>query len=101
MGFRILVDTNILLAYVDGKLCEDPFVQELEEAVSEVRRNREWRHEYMTLMLRDQDNIEKGREEGIRILVESLKNLGIPAGQIYETVKVKYSLTEEELKKYL
>ena len=121
MGFRILVDTNILLAYVDGKLCEDPFVQELEEAVSEARRNREWRHEYMTLMLRDQDNIEKGREEGreegrkegheagreeerkegIRILVESLKNLGIPAGQIYETVKVKYSLTEEELKKYL
>ena len=113
MGFRILVDTNILLAYVDGKLCEDPFVQELEEAVSEARRNREWRHEYMTLMLRDQDNIEKGREEGyeagreeerkegIRILAESLKNLGIPAGQIYETVKVKYSLTEEELKKYL
>jgi len=115
MGFRILVDTNILLAYVDGKLCEDPFVQELEEAVSEARRNREWRHEYMTLMLRDQDNIEKGREEGreegraagreeerkegIRILVESLKNLGIPAGQIYETVRVKYSLTEEELKK--
>ena len=103
------------LDYVDGKLCEDPFVQELEEAVSEARRNREWRHEYMTLMLRDQDNIEKGREEGreegraagreeerkegIRILVESLKNLGIPAGQIYETVKVKYSLTEEELKK--
>ena len=44
MGFRILVDTNILLAYVDGKLCEDPFVQELEEAVSEVRRNREPKH---------------------------------------------------------
>ena len=105
MGLRILVDTNILLAYVDGKLCEDPFVQELEEAVSEVRRNREWRHEYMTLMLRDQDNIEKGREEerkeGIRILVESLKNLRIPDDQIYETVRVKYSLTEEELKKYL
>ena len=105
MGFRILVDTYILLAYVAGKFCEDPFVQELEEAVSEVRRNREWRHEYMTLMLRDQDNIEKGREEerkeGIRILVESLKNLRIPDDQIYETVKVKYSLTEEELKKYL
>ena len=71
----------------------------------------------MTLMLRDQDNIEKGREEGrkegraagreeerkegIRILVESLKNLRIPDDQIYETVKVKYSLTEEELEKYL
>lgn len=103
--------------YVDGKLCEDMFVQELEEVVSEARRNREWRHEYMMLMLRDQDNIERGREEGrkegrkegreeerkegIRILVGTLKDLKIPMNQIYETLKAEYSLTEEELKKYL
>ena len=52
------------LDYVDGRLSDDSFVQELEEAVDEAKKNREWRHEYMTLMLRDQENIEKGIELG-------------------------------------
>ena len=52
------------LDYVDGRLSDDSFVQELKEAVDEAKKNREWRHEYMTLMLRDQENIEKGIELG-------------------------------------
>lgn len=48
-----------VLDYVAGKCGDDPFVQELEEAVAEAKKNREWRHEYMTLLIRDQDNIEK------------------------------------------
>ena len=52
------------LNYVAGISCKDPFIQELEQAVMDARRNREWRHEYMTLQMRDQENIEKGREEG-------------------------------------
>ena len=35
--------------YVGGKVPEDAFVKKLEEAVAEARKNREWRHEYMTL----------------------------------------------------
>ena len=37
------------LDYVAGKISDDPFVQEVEQAVAEARKNREWRHEYMTL----------------------------------------------------
>lgn len=37
-----------------------------------ARNDGEWRHEYMTLQLRDQENREIGREEG---RVESLNNL--------------------------
>ena len=51
---------------------DDPFIQELEAAVADARKDREWRHEYMTLQLRDQENREIGREEG---RVESLNNL--------------------------
>ena len=51
---------------------DDPFIQELETAVADARKDREWRHEYMTLQLRDQENREIGREEG---RVESLNNL--------------------------
>lgn len=29
-----------------------------------IRQNREWRHEYMTLLMRDQENWERGKAEG-------------------------------------
>jgi len=41
---------------------EDSYVEKLEEAVQEAKKNREWRHEYMTLLMRDQENVEKGEE---------------------------------------
>ena len=41
---------------------EDFYVEKLEEAVQEAKKNREWRHEYMTLLMRDQENVEKGEE---------------------------------------
>ena len=93
------------LDYVDGRLCEDPFVQELEEAVSEARRNREWRHEYMTLMVRDQDNIEKGREEGLQqgiiALVSTLKDLDVKDEIILRKLREKFELTLEQAKTYI
>ena len=97
------------LNYVAGISCKDPFVQELEQAVMDARRNREWRHEYMTLQMRDQENIEKGREEGrkeereegIRLMIAALEEVGISKESIAEKVRGKYQLTEEEFEKYL
>ena len=101
------------LNYVAGISCKDPFVQELEQAVMDARRNREWRHEYMTLQMRDQENIEKGRElgreegrkeereEGIRLMIAALEEVGISKESIAEKVRGKYHLTEEEFEKYL
>lgn len=39
-------------------------MQKLEEAVEKAKKNRKWRHEYMTLLMRDQENVEKGEERG-------------------------------------
>ncbi len=33
-------------------------------SLKEAKQNREWRHEYMTLLMRDQLNVEKGIEQG-------------------------------------
>lgn len=52
------------LDYVAGKKPADPFVDELEEAVENARKNREWRHGYMTLLMRDQENREIGEKYG-------------------------------------
>lgn len=53
------------LDYVAGKRPDNAYIEKLEHAVSKAKRNREWRHEYMTLHMRDQLNIEKGIEQGI------------------------------------
>ena len=52
------------LQYVAGNVTDDPFVQKLDAAVISARQNKEWRREFMTLLMRDNANIEKGREEG-------------------------------------
>ena len=43
------------LDYVAGKETDDSFVKKLDDAVKRAKKNREWRHEYMTLLMRDQE----------------------------------------------
>ena len=50
--------------YVAGKETDDLFVKRLDEAAKRAKKNREWRYEYMTLLMRDQENLEKGIEQG-------------------------------------
>lgn len=59
-----------LLAYVEDSSDEcagrvrSPLVKETHRKVTEVKQSREMEAEYMTLFLRDQENIERGRVEG-------------------------------------
>ena len=117
------------LDYVAGKKPADPFVDELEEAVKNARKNREWRHEYMTLLMRDQENIEKGIEQGIKkgmeqgvkkgmeqgvkkgmeqgvkkgieAMVSALKDFSVNDADIIQTLQEKFELSREEAKKYV
>ena len=40
-------------------------VEVLNDEVALAKQNKEWRREYMTLLMRDQENINKGREQGL------------------------------------
>lgn len=68
-------ELKAFLDYVAGKRPADSFVAKLEDAVQEAKRNREWRHEYMTLLMRDQENLEMGREQGRKQGEEKLARL--------------------------
>lgn len=59
-------ELKVFLDYVAGIHSEDAFIKQLEQAVEKAKKNRRWRHEYMTLLMRDQENLEKGRIEGRR-----------------------------------
>ena len=54
-----------------GNSGESQLVQELEAAVESAKLHEEWRLEYMTLLMRDQVNIEKGKHEMIFTYVQN------------------------------
>ncbi len=85
------------LDYVAGKKPDDDFVERLEEAVKKAKQNREWRHEYMTLLMHDQENIEKG----ILGMVSTLKELGIPDTTIVQKIQEKFKFSKEEAERYI
>lgn len=102
-------ELKAFLDYVAGKESEDLFVKRLEEAVKAAKKNREWRHEYMTLLMRDQENIEKGIEQGIRQGIERsiygiiaiCQDLHMPDDEISEKLQERFNLSEEEVRGYL
>ena len=95
-------ELRAFLDYVAGKKSEDVFVGQLEEALREAKRNREWRHEYMTLLMRDRENLEKGMEKGMeqerKKAIVKMAQLGYTIDQI---MAVYDNITEEEVKKYI
>ena len=94
-------ELKAFLDYVAGKKSEEAFVNKLEEAVKAAKKNREWRREYMTLLMRDQENIEKGIEKGIRGMVSALKELNIPDATIMQKIREKFDLSGEEAERYV
>ena len=69
---------------------EDPLLCMMNEKLQKVRNDEDRRREYMTLFLRDQENIEKerqeglkeGRQEGHRNVIEKMLKNGMAAEQI-------------------
>lgn len=97
------------LKYVNGEKSDSPFVKEIEDRVAQIKASEEWRLEYMTLLMREQEiweeaeekGREMGREEGIRGTVTLLKELNIPLQTIRIKIQQQYNLSPETSEKYL
>ena len=97
------------LKYVNGEKSDNPFVREVEDRVAQVKASKEWRLEYVTLLMREQEiweeaeekGREEGREEGIRGTANLLKELNIPLQTILVKIQQQYNLSPEVSKKYL
>lgn len=94
-------ELKAFLDYVAGKEPEDDFIKRLEEAVDQARKNREWRHEYMTLLMRDQENMEKGMRKGIYGAIVMCREFGASDVEIIEKLQEKFHLSREEAAQYI
>lgn len=59
-------DMKDFLDWLIGKQGKSELVKALDNAVQKARNHEEWRLEYMTLLMRDQEMIRRGREEGLQ-----------------------------------
>ena len=66
------------LDWLTGREGTSILVRNLDNAVKGVKNKEEWRLEYMTLLMRDQEMIQKGREEGRKEgRIDALKDTAI------------------------
>ena len=99
-------ELKTFLDYVAGQKPEDTYVKRLETAVKKARKNKERRHEYMTLLMRDRENQRIGKEIGKEIgkiygAISVYKDLKFSEEEIITKLQTKFDLTEEEASQYL
>ena len=95
-------ELKAFLDYVAGRPSEDAFVKKLESAVEKAKKNRKWRREYMTLLMRDRENQKIGKEIGkIFGAISVYRDLRLSEGEIIMRLRAKFDLTEEQARTYL
>ena len=95
-------ELKAFLDYVAGVESEDEFVQRVARAVRDAKKNREWRREYMTLLMRDQENIEKGMEKGkAEGIIEMGFEVGLSEVEILERLQNKLNISLQMAQEYL
>ncbi len=67
----VTLDMKEFLTYIENTTdtfaaqAKNPLIRDIQKRVTEVKQNKEMEVEYMTLLQRDRENIELGREEGL------------------------------------
>lgn len=69
-GFAALMD------FLKNGQISDTYTESLKDEITEVKVSEEWRRRYMKLLIRDQENIELGKEIGEKLGKEVGKELG-------------------------
>lgn len=107
------LDIRAFLKYINGESSENELVKEIEKKVEQVKLNKQWRGEYMTLLMLEQqryrEGLEQGREQGreqgleqgIYAMVSAFKSMKISSEQIIEQLMKQFLLTKEEAVAYV
>lgn len=93
------------LKYIEGQIDDNDFINMINNKFKKIKENKEWRQEYMTLLMKEQEKFEEGLQQGIQqgIIkqIKALKKYNVDEKEIIETIVNDYGITEEEVKKYL
>lgn len=89
------------LKYIEGEIDDNDFINMINNKIKKIKDNIEWRQEYMTLLMKEQEKFEEGLQQGMIKQIKALKKYNIGEKEIIKTIINDYCVTEEEVKKYL
>lgn len=85
-------ELKAFLNYLTGKLSDDLYVKQLEEAVRKAKESREWRHEFMTLEMRDRMSFYRGEKKGKK----EGRAVGRAEGRAQEIIEISMDYGEKD-----
>ena len=68
-------DVRAFLDYVDGRINDDAFVQEIDQEIREVKKIENERVSYMTLAMKMMEERKEGRKEGVALVAIGMLKL--------------------------
>ena len=83
------------LDYLLGKGAQNDFTRQIEDEVTKARAHEEWKVEYMSLFLRDQEMREEGREEAKHSMIMNMLNENVSIEMICRIAQCDEAYIEE------
>lgn len=101
-------DMKEFLAYVENttdafaEQSSNPLIKEIHKRVTEVKQSKEMEVEYMTLLQRDRENLEQGREEGTLLATKILKlhTRGVSSNEIAASLDLSLDYVQDTITKF-
>ena len=87
------------LAYISGAAPHGELTRRIDSAVAAARTQEEWRTEYMTLLMRDEQMRNEGRAEERASILDNIRGLVRDGLLTLQQAIDRFSLTEEEVAK--
>ncbi len=103
-------DMKSFLDYLaSNKVSNNEFIIRLDSAVENARKHEEWRLEYMTLLMKEQEKFDEGMQkgleqgigQGVEALVKVLRKLEHSEEDIVKAIMENFTFSEEEARTYL
>lgn len=99
---RIRWDAKKILNYMESNAPEDDFTNKLAREVQKVKENKEWKVEYMTLLMREREKFIEGKAEGkAGGIIDTLLDLGYNNDRILDTLEKKLHISRTQAENYL
>lgn len=102
LAFNISKDLQNFLHYVDNKdVKDDQYVDELQDYIGQLSRDKKWRNGYMDnkthMMFHDEDVREEGKHEAIQQMIDLTRQMGVPEVELKQKVQKQFKLSDQEL----
>lgn len=99
-------DARAILKFIESNVAEDDFTERLAKEVQKVKQNKEWRVEYMTLLMREREKYNEGIAVGemrgkVNAIIDFALDLNYTNEKILTILQEKLNINQEQAEEYL